>query len=205
METSSGGAANKAVHQTQKGNGTEDQDKKKNMKVFGAFITGFILGVLIMWLISVTGATSLDEPEVNNTGEDVKDSAVSDSNTQDIHTGEIVVSPEDNKIKIADQIAGNRVLFESVSISQPGWLVIHENKEGTLGNALGARRYNAGNYTDGSVLLLRNTEVGNTYSAILYSDNGDKTFSLEDDKPLLNTDNTRIESMFDVIRIDRKI
>lgn len=205
METPSGGATTKAVHQTQKGNGTgnQDQTQKRNFKAPGAFLVGFVLGILVMWLITITGTISPEERAVDETdSESIASLSTDDSLSENNGT---TVSAVDNKITVREQLAGNGVALEFVSVTQSGWVVVHESKNGELGNALGARRFDAGSYTDTTVVLLRDTEVGNPYIVVLYNDNGDKEFTLGEDKPLLDSSGNRIDAIFEAIRIDRKI
>lgn len=88
-------------------------------------------------------------------------------------------------LSVQDQPAGSSVAIGSLSITRPVWVVVYVSREGRPGNALGARLFFAGD-KQGSVKLLRNTEAGKQYFVGISVDNGDHTFSLTADKPLVD-------------------
>jgi hypothetical protein len=178
-----------------------DVQQKPQGNVVLAFIVGFIAGAIVMWFVV---GSQVDAPVVDIQIDNELATTTSTMEEDDNQTHSIV-STSDNSISVADQLFGNQVLIENLSLSQDGWAVVHEDLTGTLGNALGARRFDAGTYTDGRVLLLRETMPDTQYYVVLYADNGDKTFSLEDDVPLQTSAGDRIESTFSAIHIDRKI
>ena len=166
-----------------------DEDKAGNSKIVGSFIAGFIIGIGIMFLIGDR------VPSLNGNG--------GDDNVNGSGVGSTLMS-ENNSIAVLDQLPGERVLLSGVSLENDGWVVIHEEVNGALGNALGAQRFDAGVREKGYVKLLRNTEANQTYHALLYDDNGDKEFNLEDDRPLRDSLGEFIESVFKVVHVDRK-
>ena len=74
-------------------------------------------------------------------------------------------------------------------------MVIHEGTASHVGNALGAARFDKGEHS-GVVGLLRPTEPGVTYRAVLYRDNGDKEFNLDTDFPFLQDGNQPVLTTF---------
>jgi hypothetical protein len=84
-------------------------------------------------------------------------------------------TPSTNVI-VSDQNAGLLVLLDKVSLEGSGWVAIHEDNNGVLGNILGAQLFDAGIATNGTVSLLRTTEPGKTYYAVVYTDDGDRMF-----------------------------
>ena len=87
---------------------------------------------------------------------------------------------------VSEQAAGNEVLVERVSMHDTGWIVVHEVINGHISNALGATRRDAGEHTDVTVSLLRNTEPSGSYVVVLYSDNGNGTFEISLDLPIVD-------------------
>lgn len=85
-----------------------------------------------------------------------------------------------NAILVRDQKAGINVEVELVTLENVGWVVIHEDNEGALGNALGAQLFDFGS-SKGVVELLRGTEAGRTYYATIRQDDGDRAFDLTKD------------------------
>ena len=83
------------------------------------------------------------------------------------------------------QDAGFTVSVAVAAVTSPVWVVVYENRNGGLGNALGAKLFFPES-TDGSVNLLRGTISGQTYFVGQRRDNGDRVFSLEKDLPVLD-------------------
>ena len=97
---------------------------------------------------------------------------------------------------VVDQTAGTRVLIASVAFTNDGWVVIHEDASGKPGRILGAQRFIAGNYKDVSVDLLRGTVAGESYSAMLHTDDGDHTFDDAKDVPVTNANGMPVMANF---------
>jgi hypothetical protein len=79
------------------------------------------------------------------------------------------------------------VAVSRVLVSQPTWVVVYEDHAGVPGNALGAELFlpqSEGTAQSGTVELLRGTLPGQTYFAGEALDDGDKIFSLTNDKPI---------------------
>lgn len=89
-----------------------------------------------------------------------------------------------NAIAVSDQAPGVKVAVSFVTLSQDGWIVVHEEREGQPGNILGARRFSAGANQSGGVELLRRTEDGKVYFAMLHADDGDRKFDHTKDLPI---------------------
>lgn len=151
------------------------------------FLIGFVLGAGSIWLFLLSDQRGNDQYFTEQ-----NDSYLS---------GDVPVRNEgmQNRIVIPDQEYGGMVAIQFVSFNRSGWLVIHELlPDGSLGNALGAQRFDVGEYS-GGVSLLRVTESGSTYSAVLYTDNGDKRFDLGLDLPELDESNNLIKTEFSII------
>ena len=83
-------------------------------------------------------------------------------------------------VALSDQSAGSQVALAKVVFDRIGWIAIYEDNEGAPGRILGAQIFDKGENA-GVVELLRPTEVGMTYYAIMHSDSGDRRFDLADD------------------------
>lgn len=161
---------------------------RQNQKLVLSFLIGVLVGLGIFWMVNATRQElSPVVGNVKNTEESSQKAAV-----QDFTTTPLV---RDNAIIVENQPAGSRVFVKKAMFEEDGWVVIHEGNTSFIGNALGAARFDAGE-NSGVVELLRNTEVGKMYRAILYRDNGDRTFSLENDFPFLGTGNQPILTTF---------
>lgn len=91
---------------------------------------------------------------------------------------------ESGKITVNNQSPGKNVAVASVTMSVSGWVAIHEETSGKPARILGARRFDKGIYSDGNVELLRATESGKTYYAMLHTDDGDYAFDVKKDMPM---------------------
>ncbi len=155
-------------------------------KKVGTFITGFLVGLVVVYAYGQMFNNKVDN------------SPVVESANDNINT-EVSISPDpiiNNELSIVAQSAGNSVLINSITMPEDGWIVVHEIKDNIISNALGAARRDAGQYTDISVYLLRDTQPDNEYMVVLYKDNGDKTFDLSADKPFANADGEHVMSKF---------
>jgi len=85
---------------------------------------------------------------------------------------------------VRDQPAGSFVVVASATLPQDGWIAVRDGN----GRTLGAGWFAAGRHTAVQVPLLRNTQSGQTYQALVYSDNGDRVFDLHADTLVMNSD-----------------
>lgn len=99
-------------------------------------------------------------------------------------TGQTGTSMGQNSVSVEDQKPGSMVVIQSITLAIAGWAVIHDDREGKPGRILGARRFNAGTYTGQNVELLKETEEGKVYYAMLHTDDGDKQFDYRVDFPV---------------------
>lgn len=186
---------------------SEGKDKHNDMKtnknktqLVVVFIIGLLIGTFASPLIFSDSYESDEITSDNNTLEKID----IPSGTEERDVSTLDTTSSDNVITVLDQLAGDRVLIDTVELSVSGWVVVHEDLEGSFGNALGAARFDTGQHKRGYVKLLRNTVPDTLYYVILYQDNGDKQFSLSDDIPLTDLANNPIGATFRTIMIDRK-
>ena len=152
-------------------------------KVIIAFVVGNIIGFLGTWL------------PIRNTTELI-DSMDADTEVID-KTSDIALSGE-NAILVRDQKPGVIVNVELVTLENAGWVVIHEDNDGVLGNALGAQLFLAG-VNSGTVELLRGMEVDKIYYATIRQDDGDIAFDLSKDFLLSDGKGNPVQVKFKVM------
>lgn len=99
-------------------------------------------------------------------------------------------------LSVSAQKAGESVVLDSVELTEVGWVVIHEDRGGAPGNALGAARFEAGVHTGVAVPLLRATVPGGLYYAIIHSDDGDRIFDIKKDLPLADSAGAAVRATF---------
>jgi len=157
-------------------------------------VVGLVVGLIIGWFI---GRGSLGENNSQKAGEvsDNLETTNGISLEMTDRTGSAPVidalransSPSqesESAIFVLDQMAGNTATVASVETDHSSWVVIREDKNGVLGNILGASRVDAGASNSIVVSLLRPTVAGAVYQVVLYKDNGDSQFDYRADVPL---------------------
>ena len=153
-----------------------------------ATLAGLITGTLVSFLwfktantkpLTVTGSVRVPS--------DTTESEVSPGNAVPTHTNTNTASPVSENpggiLSIEDQLAGFTVSIANAQVGPDQWVVVAEDREGQVGNILGAARF-VGGAQSGLVELLRATAPGKTYYGLIYKDDGDRIFSLEGDAPL---------------------
>lgn len=153
-------------------------------KLFIIFIIGVIIGAGSVWML-------MNDKMVSN-GVENKDT---EENIGDENTLSGTTVSSNNRISLGNQSAGDNVNIDSAVFAEVGWVVIREDNNGEQGNILGAQLFDVGEHS-GVVTLLRGTQVGSVYHALLYSDNGDREFNTENDLPLSNTSGDYIQTEF---------
>jgi hypothetical protein len=104
-----------------------------------------------------------------------------------------------NLLEVSDQLAGSRVTLDRVVLKNEGWVAIHDSDNGAPGRILGAALTAAGTQEAVIVDLVRATEAGKSYIAMLHTSNGDREFQFragEADAPLTNVTREPIMATF---------
>lgn len=148
---------------------------KTTHKIILGIILGFLLGFGSAWIW-----LSAKIPIGNDFSDNVEDLKSEEELLKD-ESGKTDATEPDAKeagsdiISVSDQEPGNVVVVEKLSLKEASWVVIYEDENGEPGNILGAGIFNEGTVS-GSVELLRATESGKDYYAVIHFDNGDRQF-----------------------------
>lgn len=165
-------------------------EKQESQKTVVAFITGLLIGGLLVWVFSSTPEEkkepvdeSTNTEEVSST-EDSKTEEKSETKTEVMDKGGDVVVTGTGSIEVADQKAGESVTLGTLSFpTKAGWVVVRDYKDGVQGNILGSARYSADEgLTPKTVELQRKTVAGSTYQVSFYTNEGAIGFGLGEDK-----------------------
>lgn len=149
-------------------------DTKTTWYLVTGLVIGFIIGALAVDKgVILKESVSLDEKGSMAT-------STEDGVTSEPRTSGIVLAGK-NAIDIADQPAGMVVTVALTVLNEQGWVAIHEDEGGEPGRILGATLVFAGERNNVAVELLRATEKGKTYYAMLHTDDGDKAFDNKKD------------------------
>ena len=157
-----------------------DALKDKNQFIIGAVVLVVLAGVIGFWLGWTAAQRSGGERRVGE-GDGVDFSNV-------VLGG--------NSVLVNDQAAGKMVRVVTLNLAQDGWVAIHEDRDGKPANILGAQWFPAGQGQSGSVDLLRSSENGKVYYAMLHSDDGDRKFDHTKDLPLADPQGSPIMVRF---------
>lgn len=141
-------------------------------------IIAFVVGLGASWYVFERDtAVNVETPEISDT------TTSTYVKTDGSNPVSAITSSGGNAIITNNQPAGYSVVIQSVSFENPGWVAVHEERDGVAGNTLGAGWFPTGT-SSGVIELLRGTISGGTYYAVLHSDNGDKLYDYTTDKPL---------------------
>jgi len=124
---------------------------------------------------SSTNTKDTSKPEANFSRPSASETAVA--------SGETVTTP--------DQPAGISVSITQATLKRPSWVAIRD----TSGRILGAGWF-AVSGENLSVPLLRATEAGQVYQAVIYIDDGDKQFDFHKDTLVTSSEGAPVSSTF---------
>lgn len=172
-------------------------EKQEGQKTVVSFIVGLLIGGLLVWAFS---GPAVDAPNKNDKDGDSKEMS-SDKKDADVknndsskpadnnNTKEEVSVPKptlpvgDGKVSVANQKAGNYVELSSATYPiAEGWIGVRDYSDDRQGGLLGVARFSeAQGLVPSGIPLQRSTVAGKTYAVVVYSESGDRLFSLADD------------------------
>jgi hypothetical protein len=175
-------------------------DKQEGQKTVVSFIVGLLIGGLLVWAFS---GPAVDAPSNKDGDKDAKEMVDGDkeeagenseeseeatagameSNGKGGDTPVQTLPVGDGKVSVADQAAGNFIELSSATypISE-GWIGVRDYEGERLGGLLGVARFSEEQgLVPNGVPLQRSTEAGKNYAIVVYSESGDRLFSLAND------------------------
>jgi hypothetical protein len=166
----------------------QEVEKQEGQKTVVAFITGLLIGGLLVWVFSSTPTTQAPESTESDTTEEINSSTEGETEDTKEEPKAEMSAPQSGAgdLGVQDQSAGNSVALGKIEFKgTTGWIVVRDYANGVPGKILGAARYNL---EDGlvptEVPLLRSTVKGSTYQVQFYSENGDRKFDTTTDKKI---------------------
>src|SRR3989344_4480086 len=163
-----------------------DNNKKNTYAVICSFILGLVAGAGFYWLFWEKGIPEIfliqkeDKKPEGVVGGDFKTEG-----DKSLSSEFPILLPGENTFVVANQPAGSSIIMSMISLKVSGWIAIHEkDAQGGIVTILGARRFNAGNYFAEPIDLLRVTEEGHVYVAVLHGDDGEGEFDFAKEIPL---------------------
>lgn len=167
-----------------------EQEKQEGQKTVISFISGLLIGGLLVWAFSGTPnddatTTTMTETEMTETATPTGDTATEDTTPTDTTTTDTTptMTVGDGELVVADQAAGSAVTLESaVFPTDEGWVAVRTYTDGQLGNILGAARYSKEQgLVPTEVPLLAPTVSGRDYAVVFFSEDGNRVFNLDGD------------------------
>ncbi len=168
---------------------------KKHLKEAVSFTLGFALAFIVFSFykgqkkeVEFEKTDKIVQEEVQGEKEAMKeteenlDSAVKESDSVLGEQPETIARNSDF-IKISEQNAGDLVVVDYAKYPEDFWLVVHDEINGRIMHALGARMKKAGEYKNINVPLLAPVKSGAKYWLVIYKDNGDGKFDFKNDFP----------------------
>ncbi len=160
-------------------------EKQESQKTVVAFITGLLIGGLLVWVFSSTPEEAkAPKVESTDTAEETKtEVAESTEKTTGVAKTDVI---GEGSLAVAEQKAGGVVTLGATKFpTKNGWIVVRDYMDGMPGNILGAARYSADEgLAPTTVELMRNTTVGSSYQVVFYTNEGETGFTLGEDKPI---------------------
>lgn len=137
----------------------------KNLIIGAALIIVAVIGFFLY--------SSTETPIPTNTNEDSSNTSAG-------------MRAEENMVVVSEQRPGISITGSLIVLAAPGYLVIHEDKDGAPGAILGASALlAAGENSTVQVRLSRSTRDGETLHAMLHFEKGDNvTFAASEDTPI---------------------
>jgi len=170
-----------------------------NHKILIASLVGFAVGAgaVLVWNVSRGGSVA---PQNSSSFENNKTTEVLANANLNSQVATVVIVGASEHLAVNNQEAGNVVYVTTIVLEREGWVAVHEDINGSLGNVLGAAWFPKGT-SSGSVELLRDTRVGGTYHAVLYTDDNDKIFELGEDAQLVNVEQEPVMDTFEATQV----
>ena len=172
-----------------------EQEKQEGQKTVISFISGLLIGGLLVWAFSgsaekkempaETTATAATSTSVSTSTETTTNTPAETTSAPSTTTTETMVTGKGD-VKVADQAAGKNVVLESATFPvDEGWVAVRAYQNDQLGSILGAARFSKSQgLIPKEIPLLAATVAGHQYAVVFFSDDGNRQFNLDGDKQL---------------------
>jgi hypothetical protein len=169
---------------------TQPEDKKTVV----AFIVGLLIGGLLVWAFSGPAADAPDRLQSEN------ENATSSARTDDADDTPLTTTENDSespavietavlptgegRVEIGDIKAGQSVPISDITYPiDEGWIGVRNYQNESLGYILGVVRFSKSQgLVPDEIVLQTPTRAGLQYAIVMFTENGDRIFSLAEDK-----------------------
>lgn len=167
------------------------EEMQEGKKTVVAFVVGLLIGGILVWAFSGP-AVSAPQAEPRDTAAEEGEEATADEETTTPSDSEATTSAPapvatlpvgEGRVTVTNQAAGNRVALASATYPvSEGWIGVRDYQNGQLAGLLGVVRFSEEQgLVPSEIILQRPTTAGAEYAVVVYTENGDRTFSLADD------------------------
>ena len=181
-------------------NGASVMPKRRGMMWYAIIL--IVLAGLAGYFAGKGSAPITEDPGTNRTGTEPEAGTEPAPAPLAGETGNEGTMPaKENTIEVSRQLPGNTAALDRLVLEREGWVAIHDFADGVPGRILGASRFSAGTHELERVNLVRQTEAGKSYAAMIHASNGDLEFQFrenEADAPLKGSDGVPIMARFTV-------
>ena len=169
------------------------EDKQEGQKTIVSFIVGLLIGGLLVWAFSGPAVDApnksddkQDKEEVMDEEKEEADAETSEETTTEAEAPVATLPVGDGKVEVANQAAGTSVALNSATYPvSEGWIGVRDYTDGQLGGLLGVVRFSESQgLVPSAVTLQRPTVAGKEYAVVVYTESGDRQFSLANDVQL---------------------
>jgi hypothetical protein len=154
-------------------------EKIESQKTVVAFISGLLIGGLLVWVFSSSPEAVAPEVKIDDTKEIPEEVVKNETKSDEV----MKVTVGEGSVLVSNQTAGKTVVIDSLSLpTESGWIVVREFTNGSIGNILGAARYSVEEgLIPKSIELIRGTTAGGTYQVVFFKNEGAVEFNLSED------------------------
>ncbi len=168
------------------------EDKQEGQKTIVSFIVGLLIGGLLVWAFSGPAVDAPSKDKNDNKAEEAmeteseEEAEVEEETTTEAAPEAPVLQVGEGKVDVTDQSAGTSVTLNGATYPvSEGWIGVREYTDGRLGGLLGVARFSEEQgLVPNAVQLQRATVVGKEYAVVVYTESGDRQFSLANDVQL---------------------
>jgi hypothetical protein len=167
-------------------------EKQEGQKTVVSFIVGLLIGGLLVWAFSGPAATAPANDDKKDAEKTESSEEMNNEEEMESSEEEVVEAPApvlevgEGKVTVEGQPAGTFVTLTSATYPvSEGWIGVRDYSNGQLGGLLGVVRFSEEQaLVPNGVYLQRATVPGVEYAVVVYTENGDREFSLANDKQL---------------------
>ena len=186
-----------------------EEEKRDGQKTVVAFISGLLIGGLLMWVFG--GAQSKkngvdmvkkDDGQAMQQGADANATQPTDTAAAvDANAGTPkveVATGGAGSLVVADQKASMKVTLGDVKFpANGGWIAVQNIAGDKLGTTIGAARFDVkGGLIPKTIDLIGSTVAGKSYAVVFHGTDGDHMYASATDKVVMGADGKPLATMF---------